>query len=280
MATYPATCLSRVFNGARARRLQGLLLLAAASLLLGCATRGLPPVLDRSPQLRETPRSYMVRPGDTLYSIAWRYQLDVAALARWNRLQDPFVLQINQWLRLRAPLASGAPESAPRTEVIADGGSRPQPNSASRSPTDSRSNSKPSVAQQSKSAVVVPAASSWRWPLRTSDPVPLMRQTFGAEHPGIAFRVPTGQGALASSAGLVVYAGAGLGGYEHLIILRHANALLSAYSFDGTPRVAEKSVVKVGARLADISTVGRRGSLLYFELRRRGSPIDPRRIIR
>lgn len=231
--------------------------------LPGCATRGLPPVVERSPQLGERPLSYRVRAGDTLYSIAWRYRLDVAELARWNQLGAPYVLQIDRQLRLRPPTDAVIAGNAPGSNTNpAQPASRPAP-----------STPKPAPA-------AVPAATAWRWPVTAARPLRLARQTFDAEHPGVTFRVPADRRAVAAAPGLVVYAGAGLGGYEHLIILRHADALLSAYSFDGTLRVSEGGAVKVGANLADISTVGRRGSLLYFELRRRGSPIDPQRMIR
>lgn len=230
-------------------------LAAALVWLCGCATPGLPPVADRSPEFGATPVSYRVRPGDTLYSIAWRFRLDVDALARWNALRAPFLLHVDQALTLRPPRAAApAPVIKP-----------PKPG------TQSTPRPKPATP-------AVPTR--WQWPVRAAAPLRLARRSFDAEHPGITFAVPAGLGASAAAAGQVVYAGAGLGGFEHLIIVRHANALLSAYSFDGRIAVAEGAVVKVGAPLADISTAGRRASLLYFELRRRGSPIDPRRIVR
>lgn len=231
--------------------------------LPGCATRGLPPVVERSPQLGERPLSYRVRAGDTLYSIAWRYRLDVAELARWNQLGAPYVLQIDRHLRLQPQTNAPVTDSAPASNT------KPAP------PV-----TRPASSTPKRAPAAVPAATAWRWPVTATRPLRLARQTFDAEHPGVTFRVPADRRAVAAAPGLVVYAGAGLGGYEHLIILRHADALLSAYSFDGTLRVNEGGAVKVGADLADISTVGRRGSLLYFELRRRGSPIDPRRMIR
>ena len=224
--------------------------LVFALLLSGCATPGLPPVADRSPEFGDKPSSYRVRSGDTLYSIAWRYRLDVDALARWNGLNHPFLLRVDQRLRLaQPPSSSGArPPATPRPPV------------------------------RSTPRALPPAA--WHWPVTAAAPLSRVRRSFDAEHPGITFTVTAGQGAVAASGGEVVYSGPGLGGFEQLIIVRHANALLSAYSFDGQRSVQEGARVKVGAALADIRSAGRRGSLLYFELRRHGSPIDPRRVIR
>ncbi len=57
--------------------------------------------------------TYMVQSGDTLYSIAQRAGVSVAALQRWNDLEGT-ALQIGQTLRLRPP----RPED--RTEASAD----------------------------------------------------------------------------------------------------------------------------------------------------------------
>lgn len=39
------------------------------------------------------PDDYTVRSGDTLYSIAWRYELDPTEFARWNRLDSPYIIR-------------------------------------------------------------------------------------------------------------------------------------------------------------------------------------------
>ncbi|RMG35966.1 MAG: LysM domain-containing protein, partial [Gammaproteobacteria bacterium] len=35
---------------------------------------------------------YRVREGDTLYSIAWRRNIDFRSLARWNGIRPPYVI--------------------------------------------------------------------------------------------------------------------------------------------------------------------------------------------
>jgi lipoprotein NlpD len=64
--------------------------------------------------------TYTVRAGDTVYSIAWRHDLDYRALARWNGLED-FRIVPGQVLRLtpqapgvasRAATATAAPVAA------------------------------------------------------------------------------------------------------------------------------------------------------------------------
>jgi lipoprotein NlpD len=94
------------------------------------------------------------------------------------------------------------------------------------------------------------------------------------------FHLRVGQRVVAAAAGEVVYAGNGLGGYRHLVIIKHDRTYLSAYSVNVTGRVREGQRVKAGAILADISTVGRRAQMLHFEIRKDGEAINPKGVIR
>ena len=49
-----------------------------------------------------TPRYYVVRPGDTIWNIAGRYQLTLDDIVDRNNLADPNVLYPGQILRLRS----------------------------------------------------------------------------------------------------------------------------------------------------------------------------------
>jgi lipoprotein NlpD len=92
--------------------------------LAGCATTATAPVVERTrepppprvaapspvpppvaqPALPEAPPgSYVVRRGDTLYSIALDNGLDYRELAAWNSLSDPNVIREGQVLSLKPP---------------------------------------------------------------------------------------------------------------------------------------------------------------------------------
>ncbi len=49
------------------------------------------------------PSDYTVQSGDTLYSIAWRYEIDPAELARWNHVSNPSLIYPGQRLHTRKP---------------------------------------------------------------------------------------------------------------------------------------------------------------------------------
>lgn len=54
------------------------------------------------------PLDYTVKPGDTLYSISWRYELDYQELARWNDIGPPYAIYPGQRLRMSADDAGGS----------------------------------------------------------------------------------------------------------------------------------------------------------------------------
>ena len=76
---------------------------------------------DESHQL--SLKTYTVNKGDTLYSIAWLYELDYRQLAQWNNIKAPnYLIYPNQQLRLSAPrTATAAPKVAPRKAVSSSG---------------------------------------------------------------------------------------------------------------------------------------------------------------
>jgi len=107
-----------------------LLVLLAAALAAGCAARAPAPVQDRTPAAapaRQPPAArpataaaehYVVKRGDTLYSIALEHGVDHRELAQWNRLDDPARIRAGQVLRVAPPQHhAAAPTGAARVEV-------------------------------------------------------------------------------------------------------------------------------------------------------------------
>ena len=67
-------------------------------ILLVCA---LPGLLIACSSLRWDPDDYPVRSGDTIYSIAWKYELDPFELARWNNISSPYRIYPGQRLNMK-----------------------------------------------------------------------------------------------------------------------------------------------------------------------------------
>jgi lipoprotein NlpD len=216
----------------------------------------------------EGPQGYVVQPHDTLYSIAWRHDLDYRDLASWNNIGPDFRISVGQYLLLRGGArtaaigaARGAHTGAPRTPAPA----------VLRPPSVS---STPHGSQVPGGSQVPQAAQKWVWP------------TDGAGGPtavpggGILLTGRLGQDVRAASGGRVVYTGSGLRGYGNLIIIKHGESLLSAYAHNREMIVREGQDVAAGQVIAHMGEgrVGdgaRQAGILYFEIRQNGRPIDP-----
>ena len=213
------------------------LALGLVVLLAGCATPGPPIVVERSPVFTPRPQAYAVKAGDTLYSIGWRFGLDVQGLARANGLRPPYTIYPGQDVRLVVQL---------------------QPD------------------RLTKPSVPPPKANlSWRWPTKSR-----VVRDYGRGNKGIDFLVDSGTAVGASAKGEVVYAGTGLGGFEHLVIIKHDARYLSAYSVNQPLLVSEGQRLSAGQTLANVSDKGRTAQSLHFEIRRDGEPVSPRSLLK
>lgn len=83
----------------------------------------------------------------------------------------------------------------------------------------------------------------------------------------------------AAAHGEVVYAGNGLLGYGNLVIINHDKRYLSAYAHNSRIFVREGDKVKAGEKIAEIGKTGSTRSMLHFEIRRDGNPVDPLRYL-
>jgi len=203
----------------------------------------------------DNPQSHIVRKGETLFSIAWRYGKNTEDLARWNRLGDGSLIYPGQVLKLTGSSSS----------------SRPTSRSTSSSPTTSRRESKPLPS--------IPAQPSpkWAWPTKGR-----ININFGAKPgtgTGVLIDGKAGQAIYAAALGNVVYAGSGLIGYGQLIILKHNDTYLSAYGYNASLLVKEGDQIKKGQKIATMGEGPERKPRLHFEIRRNGEPVDPRRYL-
>jgi lipoprotein NlpD len=245
----------------------------------------------------------VVRPDDTLYSIAWRHDLDFRDLARWNGIGADFRISVGQVLVLgpgrEASAAGSVPRPAPRTapkptaspavaaprspEAPQVSTPRPLPEDAAVIPL--RPGSPSSPATGASNARNLPAhegaahegatpgagngALRWVWPTERA----------GAPRPvpggGILLSGRLGQDVRAASAGRVVYAGSGLRGYGNLIIIKHAESVLSAYAHNREMLVHDGQEVAAGQVIAHMGEGPQRAPILYFEIRQNGRPVDP-----
>ena len=218
---------------------RALVILSLSVLLAACGS---------SPKWYDNPDTHIVRKGETLYSIAFRYGKKPEDLARWNRLGSGSLIYPGQRLRLTPP--SGSTRTTART-------SKPAPKPL------------PKIPDQ--------PSPKWAWP--TSGRISV---NFGAKPgpgTGVLINGKTGQAIVAAAPGRVVYAGSGLIGYGQLIILKHNDTYLSAYGYTASLLVKEGQEVKQGQRIATMGEGPERKARLHFEIRRNGEPVNPRQFL-
>lgn len=190
-------------------------------------------------------KQYRVSKGDTLFSIASEYGVEVQSLALANRLDSPFLLQPGQMITLDTNALKTA---------------QGQPVQTSKKFT--------SVNQTKAETPAYSKNLEWQWPVKgkvveSFSPAVLQK--------GIKVKSAAGSTVHAAAPGNVVYAGSGLRGYGKLIIIKHSDMLLSAYANN------EKLLVKVGQSVQhkdEISKLGLEG-MMYFEIRKDGDPVNP-----
>lgn len=261
-----------------------LMVLLALSLLAACSRRSPAPIHDRSANAKayqrktvssthtRRPSNYVVRKGDTLYSIAWRYGLDHKMLGTWNGLGPPFTIFPGQKIRLSGPRRSQSGKSPATTQSSQPVAVKPKP-----STTPPAQKAPPVSRPTPRRSTVSTSALSWRWPAKGQ-----VVKSFAANDPsakGLDIEGQLGQDILAAAPGEVVYSGVGLIGYGELIIIKHDQHLLSAYGHNRRRLVKEGDRVQAGQRIAEMGKTGTDQPLLHFEIRKDGQPVDPKRYL-
>jgi lipoprotein NlpD len=197
-----------------------------------------------------TQDQHIVRSGETLFTIAWRYGKDYRDLARLNGLGDGSLIYPGQVIRL----SGAAPRQAPAAKTSANPPpSRPLPKIGTQPPPP------------------------WAWP--TSGRVVAEFDGQPGAGMGLEFGGRSGQAVKAAADGRVVYSGGGLIGYGELIILKHNDTYLSAYGHNASLLVKEGDTIKKGQRIATMGEGPGQKPRLHFEIRRNGKPVDPRQYL-
>ena len=196
------------------------------------------------------PDQHIVRTGETLFTIAWRYGRDHRNLARWNDLGDGSLIYPGQVIRLTRPPAGTTTRAATSTSRPP---ARPLPQFKSQPPP------------------------AWAWP--TNGRIVAEFDGQPGSGTGLTIGGRSGQTVRAAAAGRVVYSGGGLIGYGQLIIIKHNDTYLSAYGHNASLLVREGDIIKKGQRIATMGEGPGQKPRLHFEIRRNGKPVSPRRYL-
>ena len=220
-----------------------------------------------------------VRPGQTVYRIAYTYGVDMEKMIRLNRIDDPAAIQPGDRLFVpgadrprEVPTTAAVGEPAPTARNSTKAASKSSPRAASRTETASLRKSAPAPAAPSRGKDSPPPL---RWPVDGQLSDPFGRRS-GREHDGIDIRAPLGTAIHSAADGRVIYSGDELRGYGNLVIVRHEGCWATVYAHNEKNLVAKGDFVTQGQQIARVGNTGRTsGPHLHFELRCGKVPRDP-----
>ena len=251
----------------------------------GCSTRSKPaPVVDVQGSLPLSQRlknsvtgsEYIVKKGETLYSIAWRADVDIRTLAAINNIKAPYNIYPQQKLLLvkkaTKPSANNT-NSKSRTSSKQKVITKPIAQKKKQAYGGSVAERKVSKNVQQQTTVFSQKIRNWRWPAKGK----VIRNFSSAKqgNKGIDIAGRRGDSVKATADGKVVYAGDALQGYGQLVIVKHNEDYLSAYAHNDRILVKEQQVVKAGQVIAKMGDTDAERVMLHFEVRFRGKSVNP-----
>lgn len=265
--------------------------LVAGGLLAGCAQVNNAPVEDRgtwgakSSGARVDPATlpgaenagkpgyYTVQPGDTLIRIGLEHGQSWKDIARWSNLANPNLIEVGQVVRVVPP--AGAEVEGARPVASSTVQSVTLPPAGSTAPVVMPQVVTPAEPVKSVTAGGDASGLGFIWPANGAVVAGFNEST----NKGVDIAGKAGDPILAAADGKVVYAGAGLRGYGHLVILKHNNTYLTAYAHNQKLLVKEDQNVKKGQKIAEMGSSDADRVKLHFEVRRQGKPVDPSRYL-
>lgn len=221
----------------------------------------------------QSSQTYTVKSGDTLFGIAWVYKLDRDSLAWWNGITDQTKLKVGQTLRLDGNGLVGAPRTRPSSKPSSPTvATRRNPSPASQPPPRTTSASRPKPTPRPKPSSAPIAVGKWAWPYSK----PVKRNYGSGRHgrDGLSFDVQLNDKVYAASSGKVVYVGdqhKQLGG---LVVVHHANDVVSAYAFCGKMVVKLGQQVVTGQHIAHVGYNPKGEPAFNFGIRKAGKSQD------
>ncbi len=284
--------------------------LVATLAVAGCATRAPAPVDDRRPSPGAAVRpaapaaaaaaaapaaAYVVKRGDTLYSIALEHGVDFRDLARWNNVDDPSKLRVGQSLQVRSPegqpgtqvgavesrpiemrplgpAGPGAASAATKTGPTAQRLPYSEQNLAQLQRGDTLASAKPSApAVAPKPAPANVDGVEFIWPAKGT----VIAGFSDPRLKGIDIGGKIGDPVVAAAAGKVIYVGSGIPGLGKFIVVRHENGFNTVYAHNRENLVKMDQNVVRGQRIAELGDSDADRPKLHFQVRKLGKPLDP-----
>jgi len=220
-----------------------------------------------------------VKQGQTLWSIAQAYGVDVQMLARVNQVSDTTALYAGQ--KLYVPGATQQREIVSRCPCVTET-VKPAPSVKTLSEI-LRPVPKPSTAKAAHTSSTAKAITLERVPLIWPVQGEVSRgfeQDATRRHDGIDIIAPRGTSIHAAADGEVIFSGWGPGGYGRIVILQHQVEVITIYAHNHDNLVRLGQYVRQGEVIATVGQSGRAtGNHLHFEVRHKAVPLSPHKFL-
>lgn len=257
--------------------------------LFGCSSRQSPaPVVESNTTVAvgskvkagiKTAR-YIVKKGETLYSIAWRANSDVRTIASLNKLAPPYRIFPGQELILSQKYAKASNNKTSSKKSNKSTGTTSKNSNKKAIASNKKQEYGETASGQKTSKKPASTATKfsqkikrWQWPVKGK--VIATFSTAPQGNKGIDIAGRRGDRIKAAADGRVVYAGSALRGYGKLVIVKHNDDYLSAYAHNDQILVKEQQQVKAGDVIAKMGDTGAQRVMLHFEVRFRGKSVNP-----
>lgn len=245
---------------------------------------------------------HIVKRGDTLYSLSKKYKVTFKQLAAYNQITAPYTLKEGQILqltdispatlvesstlknsnsnvinesevetsRITQPGFEAVPEATINEALNKQGNAR-QSNATYRPPSGTGNQTVPDTDYEKTPDNAI----QWQWPTKGK----VMTAYDDKVNKGLNMSGAAGQAIFAAATGKVIYSGADVRNTGKLIIIKHNSNLLSVYAHQGNTLVSEGSMVRMGDQVASLPEGVKTLPILHFEIRYKGKPLDPVKII-
>jgi lipoprotein NlpD len=307
--------------------------LALASLIAGCASNAPAPVIEKkiapekSTALQKKsvvrmkrdpsqpcPDTYIVKPGDTLYSLSLDCGFYYKEVAQANDIKEPYAIKVGDKIKfdqvkknnpvgtsneikkneevVTSPLKNNE-EAIANTEASSQPQIKPvsggvihldNPKAYREKYTEEAYNRKLIAPQTQSTNNTSPATLKESTSIVLEDKLDWQWPTKGKlenlfneaqGQKGIDILGALGQDIKAAGPGKVIYSGEDLKGYGKLVIIKHNNSYLSVYAHNKELLVKEGQVIAKGQKIATMGDSGTDKVKLHFEIRKQGQSVDP-----
>ncbi|MDO9508315.1 MAG: LysM peptidoglycan-binding domain-containing M23 family metallopeptidase [Thermovirgaceae bacterium] len=244
---------------------------------------------------------YTVRDGDSLWSIANSFNLDINTLFGCNTMKDPNYLRVGSVLRI--PNQDGIFYAVKKGDTL-DGIAKKHGTQAE---SVMSANGLVSKSLKAGAELFLPGAKpvttvyallgdpsfkgtqklskSFDWPLvgGINSGYGWRRHPFTKRrefHTGIDIKGPTGRTIRAAKAGRVVYSG-WMGGYGRVVVIDHGKGYTTLYAHCSSLLVSQGQRVSTGQPVGKVGSSGMStGAHLHFEVRLNNKPLNPLQVLK